>query len=157
MHRNVLSLALLAAAAACTLPAAAADALPKGTVIVAKTAPEALLVWDASPAVADLVQAKTAEPDGLHALESDALQILAARAASLRAKRVQLRVVYTRSGAVSAVYNAATFAGVERVMVLSAARDDIASHAAAWQAAARTGAATPGLTVTVSGKLPPPG
>jgi hypothetical protein len=68
------------------VPAVAAD-LPGGTVVVARSAPTAVFIWDASPAVGDLVVAQQTGDAGMRALEADALAIMAARAPASRARR----------------------------------------------------------------------
>ena len=147
----------LALLVALSLPvqAHAQTTTPKGSIVLAKTSPSALLIWDASPVVADLVADKTPDSQALRLLTADAIELLHERAASLTAKTVELRVVYTRSGAISPAYGAPTFAGVERVMVIDASRADALARADQWKKAARDGAPTPGLTVKITGSMPP--
>lgn len=135
--------------------AGAQNVLPKGNVVVAKTAPEMLLIWDASPVIADLVAAKTPEQAARKTLLDDAIVILQSHAATAKASQLELRITYARSGAVSPVYGAATFAGVERVEVLDASRPALLAQAASWRKAVRDGTPTPGLTVKITGQLPP--
>lgn len=141
----------------CAPSAARADTLPKGTVVLAKTSPDALLIWDASPELADMIAAKQPDDQILKTLEADALTILAERAKSLSSGNIALRVVYQRSGAVSPAYGAPTFAGVERLFIMEAKRTDVAPQESAWRSALQSGSTAHGLTVTMTGKLPPPG
>lgn len=150
---------MLAAAlgvAACTAAAVASDDLPKGNVVIAKTHPDAVLIWDATPRVLDLVNTKTLGDAGVRALELDALHVLEARAKTLSAPSVQLRIVYTRTGEMNPLYGTPSFAGVERVAVLAAKRNDILRDGTSWESSLKTGSVPKGLDVTVTGKLPPP-
>jgi hypothetical protein len=153
-------LKIVAALAACACIASGtivnAEDGPKGTVIMAKAAPKALLIWNASPAVADLVTGNQLGDDGLRELESDGVGILANRASSLKATRMELRIIYEQSGAVSPVYGTATFAGYEHVLTLVAARADIERNAEEWMKEISGGTAPRGLDIVVTGKLPPP-
>jgi len=54
--------------------------VPKGTVVVVRSAPNALLIWDASAAVGDLMIARRTGDDGMRELERDGIAIMAARA-----------------------------------------------------------------------------
>jgi len=119
-----------------------------------RTAPVATLVWDASPAVGDLVVARRTSDDGLRALESDGVSILAARAQRLHANRVELRIQYSATGVVGAAYQASTFANATQLLVLTAPRTLIAARARAWQAAIAAHRAPDGLAVRVVGAFP---
>ena len=152
----------LAAALACCTPIALADAPPTprpvtGTVVMARSANgSTLFIWEATPFVAQLVTDKLLGDDGLHALEATAILALAEKAKKASTPAVVLRVTYARTGAVSPVYGTPTFEGVERVVTLSAQRATLEKNADAWSSAFATGATPRGVTVEVTGKLPPP-
>src|SRR5260370_11579474 len=74
MLRIVGMLGVVCAGLAC-MPASA-DEAPKGSIMLAKTQPNVILIWDATPAVADLVTAKLPVDEALHALEADAMGIM---------------------------------------------------------------------------------
>ncbi len=122
--------------------------------MVARTAPTALLIWDASPAVGDLVVAQHLGDDGMRALESDAITILGTRAARSQATRIELRVQYAPGGVVGAAYNAATFANESPLMTLSAPRALAASRYKTWVGDVGAGRKPAGLSVTITGAFP---
>lgn len=127
---------------------------PKGIVVVARTAPVALLIWDASPAVADLVIAGHSGDDGLRALEAQAVTLLGARAARARAANIELRVQYAPNGIVGAAYNASTFANESPLFVVKAASKAAAAHASAWATAVAAGQRPAGLGLQITGAFP---
>src|ERR1700680_415833 len=115
----ILFLSLVAAALAGSIRPVA------GPVILARSGAQSTYLWDASPYVAQLVTERNVDDAGMRAIEATAVTILRDKAASSRAKTLILRIVYTRSGAVSPVYGTLTFAGVEKLATLTAARDAI--------------------------------
>jgi hypothetical protein len=127
-----------------------------GPVIVAReSAGDARLIWDATAYVTQLVSEKIGGERGLHALEATALRALAEKGKSLPATTLTLSVTYAKTGAVSPVYGSATFAGFEPVVTIVAKRAALARHAAAWSAQLANGTVPPGVTVSVTGQLPP--
>ncbi|HEX3464747.1 MAG TPA: hypothetical protein VHS78_11925 [Candidatus Elarobacter sp.] len=153
MIRRSLTFVLAAALAALALPAAADDI---GTVVIAKPAPDVLLLWDATPVVTRIVAEKTDRTAALQRLESSALELLAKRTTALKAARtLTVRVVYQKTGAVSPVYGTPTYEGVERVFELSGRPEDVHSKATAMERDLTAGRVPAGLHVAVSGALPP--
>jgi len=136
-----------------TARSGAAD-VPKGAVIVARSAPTALLIWDASSAVADLVVARNASDASTRTLEVEAIQILVARAPQLRARRVELRVQYAPIGVEGVAYQASTFANATPLLLLSTDRAMIATRHDAWIADIRDGRSPSGLSVKSLGAFP---
>jgi hypothetical protein len=127
-----------------------------GAVIVTRTSPtEASLLWDATLYVTQLVNEKTTDDRGMHAIEATALRALAEKGKTLKARTLTLKVTYAKTGAVSPVYGSATFAGFEPVLTLSARRAEAVQHADAWSAELAKGTVPKGVTVDVTGKLPP--
>lgn len=127
-----------------------------GPVIVAReSAGEARLIWDATAYVTQLVSEKIGGERGLHALEATALRALAEKGKTLAATTLTLSVTYAKSGAVSPVYGSATFAGFEPVVTIAVKRAALAQHAAAWSEQLANGTVPRGLTVSVTGQLPP--
>jgi hypothetical protein len=137
------------------LPASALD-LPKGTVVVARSQPSALLIWDASPAVGDLVIAQTTGEAGMRALEVDALTILAAHAAGSPARHLDLRAQYAATGIVGAAYQASTFAQATPLVVVGADRTALLANASRWQRMVASGRMPNGLSIHVLGRFPVP-
>jgi hypothetical protein len=112
--------------------------------------------WDATPYVVHLVNDRIVGAAGLRALERTALLALADRAKTSRTSQLLLRVLYQKTGAVNPAYGTPAFAGVEVVLTMRAARANVAGHAAQWQAALLQGRVPSGLSIAVTGKLPPP-
>jgi len=155
--RNFLVRALSAALALSSFSIAvrAAD-LPAGTVVLAKSTPDALLMWDSSPVLAKLVGDKVGEARALATLESDAMLIATERSAGLSsAKTVTVRVIYAMTGAVSPVYNTATFAGVEKLLTIEGTPADLKKNGASYAAQLAQGTVPAAVKVEITGKLPP--
>jgi hypothetical protein len=134
--------------------AAAAD-MPAGTVVLVKTTPDALVLWDSSPVLAKLVGDKVGPQQALTTLESDAMVIAAQRSAGLAdAKSITVQVIYSKTGAVSPMYNTATFAGVEKLLTVAGSPADIAKNGTSYAAALARGDVPPGINISVTGKLP---
>ena len=146
------ALGAVCAVLAC-VPASAGEP-PKGSIMLAKTRPNVILIWDATPAVIDLVNAKKPADEALHALEADALGIMAARSQGQSAQIVSDSVVYQRIEAVNPKYASATLQGLEKLFTLEAPRADVAKHGRAWKEQLSDGTIPSGVTVTVTGKLP---
>lgn len=148
----VLSLAIAAGAA---IPALASDVRPlDGAFVLARTGVSASYLWNATPFVAKLVADKVLGDAGMRAIEATAIDTLAERAVRSSAKTLVLKVVYERTGSVSAVYGTPTFAGLENVLTLSADRAALLKNRAVWTKAVQDGSAAKGLAVSVTGKLP---
>jgi hypothetical protein len=135
------------------LAAPAADQ-PPGIVIVARRAPTALLIWDASTAVGNLVIARRSGDDGMRALEADAVAIMAAHVPALRAQRIEVRVQYAATGVVGAAYQASTFANATQLATVAAERSLVSSRAVAWQRDLASGRTPHDLSVHVIGAFP---
>jgi hypothetical protein len=136
--------------------AAAAADLPAGTVVMAKSTPDALLLWDSSPVLAKMVADKVGEAHALSTLESDAMAIATQRSSGLStAKTITVQVIYSKTGAVSPVYNTPTFAGVEKVLTVSGTPSDIAKNGATYTEQLSHGTVPAAVKVAITGKLPP--
>ncbi|HEY5096204.1 MAG TPA: hypothetical protein VII69_13915 [Candidatus Eremiobacteraceae bacterium] len=127
-----------------------------GPVILARSGVQSTYLWEASPYVAKLVDDKNVGDAGLRTLEGTAVSVLRDKAVSSHSKTLILRVVYTRSGAVSPVYGTLTFNGVENLATLTAARDAIIKFGAVWNEEIANGTIPHNLKVAITGKLPPP-
>ena len=125
-----------------------------GTVVVAKTAPDALFMWDASPVVADLVIAQKAPDAGMRDLEIAAIKILAARAPNMRANQLEIRAGYAATGVVGAAYQAATFANASPLFTIRAKRTDVLAHAKQWESDLAAGRAPKAASIVETGKFP---
>jgi Flp pilus assembly protein TadD len=127
-----------------------------GALVVAQTSPAgARLIWDATTYVTDLVSEKIGGDPGIRAIEATALRALAEKSKSLSATTLTLSVTYAKTGAVSPVYGSVTFAGFEPVVTIVAKRAGLAAHAAAWSTQLANGTVPRGVTVSVTGTLPP--
>ncbi|HEY0394276.1 MAG TPA: hypothetical protein VGD01_07245 [Candidatus Elarobacter sp.] len=151
--RVALVTGLIAAAAA---PALAADAVPDGSIVLAKPRGDAVIVWDATDALAALVAKKSSAAATLRALEADATLIVRDRAPKLKdqATSLTVNVIYTRTGAVSPVYQVATIAGYERLLTVKAPIQ-AALAARGWDQEIRNGKPPHELEIAIVGKLPP--
>ena len=127
-----------------------------GNVVVAKGGAHPLLVWDASPVVTALTSSKTPHDKALAQLESDAVSIANARLSQLTsAHDVTVRVVYMKMGAVNPMYGAPTLEGVEKLLTLQASQSELAAQGAAWVTQLSSQKIPHGLTLSVTGQLPP--
>jgi hypothetical protein len=129
--------------------------LVSGPVILTRAGSIASFLWDATPYVAGLVEDRILGEQGTHTLEASALSALASSAASVTAPDLSLKVVYSRTGAVSTAYGGATFAGVEPVLTVSVRRADLAKHAVEWERQLLDGVVPSAVKISVTGNLPP--
>lgn len=136
-----------------TLPAAG----DTGTVVVAKAGTAPLLLWDATPLVTAIVANKQPRDAALRDLESQAMRILGEHANALQhAKTLAIRVIYQKTGAVSPIYGTATFEGIERVFELTAPAAEARLRARELADDIGRGSVPRGISLNVTGKLPPP-
>jgi hypothetical protein len=149
-------MALCCAALSMSRPASADDAVP-GAVVLARASSDALLIWDASDDVAAIVKDKASDADANARLERDAVRVLASHANEIgkSAKTITLRVIYSKTGAVSPVYGTPTFLGTERYATLSADAAPIADDRDRWKESDGKLPAPGWLTWKVLGRLPP--
>jgi hypothetical protein len=150
--------ALALAASASAWPEAAAASQPDGTVVLARPGPDVLLIWDATNDVAAIVAEGLSAPEGTERLERDAARVLAASLADVDrgATRIALRVTYRKTGAVSPVYGAATFAGVERFATFEMRAADASADRDGWRELAAAAPLPRWFTFRVTGSLPQP-
>lgn len=152
MNRNVLVVAALALALLAA-GAGQARASDQGTVVVARVGTSPLLLWDATPLVAKIVSGKVETREAMRDLESQALVLLAERLPQ-NANEGTIRIIYKKTGAVSAAYGEASFAGIERLADISTDRTHLA-HVKQLAAAMKSGKTPAGIRVDVQGELPP--
>jgi hypothetical protein len=153
MNRIALVVALVSLLA---VPALAATTRPlDGTVIMARAGASPLYVWNATPYVAKLNSDAVYGPAALHALEATAVLTLASKAAALTSPSVGMRVVYEKTGAVSELYRTATFEGLEEVLTVTVDRKALAHSSSLWTSALEGGHTPPGVTIHLTGALPP--
>ncbi len=138
-------------------PVLAEEPAIPGHVVVARVSDDALIIWDASPEIAAIVTNKTADDAANAQLERDALRVLAQNVSRLEksAKSVTVRVIYNKTGAVSPVYGAPTFAGVERYATLEASYKDAAADRDKWKELDPKHAVPSWIAFKVIGRLPP--
>lgn len=151
---------LLAAALLVALPISALADGEGAKPVIVRAHGDALVLWDATSVVAQVVRDKAGDDDANARLQRGALKALVETVPHLQdAKRITVRVLYNRTGEVSPVYNAATFAGVERYATLEISGTDARSDKEKWkEAAMSSGPATTlphSITFTIIGKLPP--
>jgi len=138
-------------------PVRADEAAVPGHIVVARVSDDALIIWDASPEIASIVTNKIADDAANNQLERDALKVLAQSLAKLEksAKSVTVRVIYNKTGAVSPVYGAPTFAGVERYATLEVPYKDAVSDRDKWKELDPKHAVPTWVAFKVIGQLPP--
>ncbi len=127
----------------------------RGPVILARSGATSTYLWDASPYVAQLVSEKNLGDVAMRALEGTAVSVLREKAKSSHSKMLLLRIVYTRSGAVSPAYGTLTFNGVEKLATVTAARDAILKKGSAWPQNVTDGKIPRELKLEITGNLPP--
>lgn len=71
------------------------------------------------------------------------------------ASTVEVRALYQRNGDVSPIYKTATFAGVERLLTMTATYTAAVKNKAAWEKQLAAGAMPSGINASVTGDLPP--
>jgi hypothetical protein len=147
-----------AVAALWTLFAGASTATAEvpGHVVLARTEGDALLIWDSTVEVAAIVSGKLSDADANARLERDALRVLAAEQPKItNAKSITVRVVYSKTGDVSAVYGSPTFAGVERYATVKIDGADASSDRDKWKELADNATPPAWVKFDVIGELPP--
>jgi hypothetical protein len=127
------------------MPAPAAPAAVPGHAVLARVEGRALVIWDSTLEVAQIVKDKLPDAAAKDRLERDALGELLLEAPNLgRARSVDVRVVYTKTG------------GVERYATLTMPAADVKRDRGRWQEAATGGGALPAwIEFSISGELPP--
>jgi hypothetical protein len=150
-------LALIAAGCVAMTAVAAADDEVPGHAVLARPSGDALVIWDASPVVASIVKTKTNDAGANDLLERDAVHVLAAMAPNVdkSAKTVTVRVIYSKTGAVSPVYGTPTFMGIERYATLTVAGTDAQGDRDKWKELDAKAAVPSWFTFKVTGLLPP--
>lgn len=130
---------------------------PTGHAVVARSNGDALLLWDASSEVSVIVSTKLSDDDANARLKRDAIRVLAASVpdVSKDATSVTIRVLYNKTGAVSPVYGAATFAGVEHYAEIKLSGADFFHDRDHWRESAERAPIPKWLTFHVLGQLPP--
>lgn len=156
MRALFVSLALVAAGCVAFATAALADEVP-GHAVLAKPAGDALVIWDASPVVASIVKSKTNDSDANDLLERDAARVLATMAPNVdkSAKTITVRVIYSKTGAVSPVYGTPTFMGIERYATLTVPAGDAQTDRDKWKELDPKAPVPAWFAFKVTGLLPP--
>ena len=158
MHRITLhSTAVTALFLAIAVSPSAGQVAPSGHVVLARTGPAALVLWDATQEVTDIVKTKTPDAQANDRLERGALRALKSTFANLKgSKTITIRITYAMTGAVSPQYGQATFAGIERYANLSvdvaALKDD---HDKWAEASVGNGPLPDFASLKIVGTLPP--
>lgn len=150
-------LALVAAGCIALAAAALADDAVPGHAVLAKPGGDALVIWDASPVVAAIVKSKTDDSGANDLLERDAVHVLASMAPNIdkSAKTVTIRVIYSKTGAVSPVYGTPTFLGIERYATLIVAAGDTQGDRDKWKELDAKTPVPSWFAFKVTGLLPP--
>jgi hypothetical protein len=136
--------------------AASAEDVP-GHAVLAKPDGDALVIWDASTVVASIVKTKANDTAANDLLERDAVRVMATMAPDVDkgAKTITVRVIYSKTGAVSPVYGTPTFMGIERYATLTAPASDAQSDRDKWKELDAKTPVPSWLAFKVTGLLPP--
>lgn len=128
-----------------------------GPVVLTHAHGDATAVWDATADLTAVVAGKPTAEEALRRLKADAVTVLAEKGKVLSgdAKTLTIQAIYQRTGAVSPSYQTATFLGVEHLFTLKAEVVKATENAVTWSKQLKAGATPDGVTVTVTGKLPP--
>jgi hypothetical protein len=147
---------LVAVAGAVTIVDADPPSVP-GHVIVARAEGDALVIWDATAEVTEIVKDKLDDDAAKDRLKRDALEEVTLEESKLsNLTSISVRVIYTKTGDVSPVYGSPTFAGVERYAVLKMSAADVKSDRGQWkEAVAGAGTVPSWAAFTILGSLPP--
>jgi hypothetical protein len=146
---------IIAGTAAGIAPSSAQQAAVAGPVIVARAGTNPLILWDATKDVEQAGSSSAPQDKTLVHFELLALQALRQKAAVLPgSKLLTIRMLYDRTGAISAVYHIATIEGTEHVFDLAVPRDELITNFAALSSQVADGKLTPPAALNVTGKLP---
>jgi len=139
-------------------PAILADAtsISGAQVIVAKASGDAVLIWDASSTITEILRRKVPPALAMRSIEAQAADLLALRGPALKsAKSISLRVVYPRKPEFNPQYGNEVAATVERLMTLKASPATLVHDGKTWSAMIQKGGSPRGLDIMVTGTLPP--
>jgi len=115
-------------------------------VIVAKSGTAVVLLWDASSAVGSMLRQNVGNDAILRAVERESISIVISKAAAFpKARTIEVRVIYARTGAVSPIYGTPDFVSFERLVTVKVAAS-----------ALRKRKNNRAFHVMVTGKLPTP-
>lgn len=133
-----------------------AAAEPLGPAVIAKATGNALIIWQATPEVAALTASGRSGEVALLTLKEDALRVMLSKRSAVdrAAHSISVSVLYARSAGVSPVYKADTFGGFEKLMTVTAKRSALV-RSGSWAAQLASGKLPPGVTVLMTGALPP--
>jgi hypothetical protein len=124
--------------------------------VLARTADDALAIWDSTPEMIAIVNAKLSDADAKTRLQHDAVHVLAEVQPKLTAaKTITLRIIYSKTGEVSATYGTPTFAGVERYATMKVKASDVAADRDKWKELGDSAALPTWMQFDVIGELPP--
>jgi hypothetical protein len=127
-----------------------------GSVVEVKaTSAATRFIWDATSYVTQLAADHIGDRSGLQALEATAVRALAGAAKDVRGQELQLKVSYTKLGAVNPAYGDPTFTGVEPLLTLKTTSADLEKNAESWAASLAAGKIPGGVSIAVTGALPP--
>lgn len=156
MLKPLFTIALaIAATAAGIAPSSAQQTVAAGPVIVARAGTNALILWDATADVVQAGSSSNAQDKSLVHFELLALQAMRQKAAVLpNSKLLTIRMLYDRTGAVSAVYHIATMEGTEHVFDLTAPRDEVTMKYDALVSQISAGKIAAPAQLQITGKLP---
>jgi len=134
-----------------------ASAAVMGTVTVARLGANALVLWDCTERLSALRDTKTPNSDILKAVEAEGALVLAQSSSDIgkQSQTLTVRALYKKLGTFNPQYRAVTFAGVERLVTLTAKLPVTGKQAAAWSDAFKAGHIPKDVKIEIIGELPP--
>jgi hypothetical protein len=130
------------------------DDLP---VLVAKPGGHALLIWDATTQVTDIVKNKMNDAAADDVLERGALAAIASNrdALSRSASDVTVNIIFKKIGAINPEYGTPTYAGVYKCAVLKMDGNDVFGKRDGWPTLAASAPIPAWVHFSLVGQLPP--
>jgi len=154
--KSLIIAAAFAAVASYGVNCAAETVRPfQGNLILARSGAQSTYLWDATDYVTQLVSDNDVGAAGMRDLQATAVRALAGKVRNSKSKTILLSVMYTKTGAVSPVYGTATFAGVEKVLTLTARGIEIRKNGLEDAEMLLVGRAPRGIKIIITGVLPP--
>lgn len=128
-----------------------------GHVIVVRPSGDALVIWDATSQVIDIVHDKVADKDANDRLERDGLKALSSKMSSLNksSRQLTLRVVYKKTAAVNSEYGTPTLEGVEKYATIDLDAKDAFGDRDGWTKLSPHASLPSWIKFNVIGQLPP--
>lgn len=141
-----------------TVPIAAlAQSAVQGHIVVGRPSHGAIVVWDATPDVIEIVHGKLSDQAANDKLERDGLRVLASRLYVLDTNNpsITLRITYQKIAAVNSEYGNSTFAGVEEYATIILDGKSAFAKRNRWTTLPNGAPVPAWVKFRIAGRLPP--